>query len=180
MRILTVGVIGSLSMVTLLSGYPGPATTPPGVPESLRPPADQVLAVEAQAAGVQIYECSAGKEDPARWEWVFKSPEAELSDTAGRKIGKHYAGPTWESTDGSTVVGEVNARSDSPDSGAIPWLLLGAKSSSGSGAFSEVKSIQRLQTVGGKAPSAPCGRENGGEVARVPYKAVYYFYVARK
>ena len=46
--------------------------------------------------------------------------------------------------------------------------------------FSQVKSIQRLQTVGGKAPSAPCGQDNTKQVVRVPYKATYYFYGAKK
>jgi hypothetical protein len=40
--------------------------------------------------------------------------------------------------------------------------------------------IQRLQTVGGKAPSAPCSQDNAKQVVRVPYKAAYYFYVARQ
>src|SRR5437016_7647191 len=31
---------------------------------------------------------------------------------SGRSLGKHYAGPTWESVDGSTVVGEAKARSE--------------------------------------------------------------------
>ena len=113
-------------------------------------------------------------------EWVFKAPEAELFDKASRKIGKHYAGPTWESTDGSAVVGEVKARDAGPDPSAIPWLLLAAKSNSGRGVLSQVKSIQRLQTVGGKAPSAPCTRDTVGQVARVPYKAVYYFYAGKQ
>src|SRR5215471_11591803 len=75
----------------------------PDIPEALRPPADQVLTLEAQATGVQIYECSPSKEQPGHYEWAFKAPEAELLDKSGRKIGKHYAGPTWESTDGSAV-----------------------------------------------------------------------------
>jgi hypothetical protein len=181
MRILDASVVRSFSVVALLSGCASLlAVSPPDAPEALRPPADQVLSLEALATGVQIYECSANKDQPAHFEWVFKAPEAELSDRTGRRLGKHYAGPTWESTDGSVVVGELKARGDSPDPGAIPWLLLGAKSNSGAGVFSQVKSIQRLQTVGGKAPSAPCGRDNTQEVARVPYKAAYYFYVAKK
>jgi hypothetical protein len=74
----------------------------------------------------------------------------------------------------------VKARDAGPDPSAIPWLLLSAKSNSGAGVFSQVKSIQRLQTVGGKAPSAPCGQDNTKQVVRVPYKATYYFYGAKK
>jgi len=173
--------IASFSALILFSGWASArAVTPPDAPQELRAPADQVLALEARATGVQIYECSASQNQPARFEWVFKAPEAELFDTTGREIGKHYAGPTWESTDGSLVVGEVKARDAGPDPGAIPWLLLSAKSNSGTGVFSQIKSIQRLQTVGGKAPSTPCSQDNARQVARVPYKAGYYFYVAKK
>ena len=181
MRILNARVMGSFSFLVLLCGCASsPAVRPPDAPETLRPPADQVLKLEALATGVQIYECSASQDQPARFEWVFKAPEAELSDRTGRKVGKHYAGPTWQSTDGSGVVGEVKARGAGPDPSAIPWLLLGAKSNSGTGVFSQVKSIQRLQTVGGKAPSEPCSQDNAQQVVRVPYKASYYFYVARQ
>jgi hypothetical protein len=138
-----------------------------------------VLSLETQATGVQIYECNPGKADPARFEWVFKAPEADLFDGAGRKVGKHYAGPTWESNDASKVQGEVVARDDGPDAGAIPWLLLKAKTTSGSGVFGQTQSIQRVRTVGGKAPAQACSRDEAGKEARVPYKATYYFYVAR-
>jgi uncharacterized protein DUF3455 len=153
--------------------------TTPIIPENLRAPAGQALSLEAQATGVQIYECNSNKTDSTRFEWIFKAPEADLFDNSGRKIGKHYAGPTWESNDGSKVLGEVRARDDGPDAGAIPWLLLMAKSTSGSGVFGQTQSIQRVRTIGGKAPSQGCSREQTGKEARVSYRATYYFYVAR-
>jgi hypothetical protein len=149
---------------------------PATAPEALRPPAGQVLFLEVPAVGVQIYECAASRDNPARFEWTFKTPEAKLLDRSGRSLGIHYGGPTWESVDGSTVVAEVRARDGGTDANAIPWLLLGAKSTSGSGVFSRVRSIQRLETAGGKAPSEPCTAEQTARVARVPYTATYYFY----
>jgi Protein of unknown function (DUF3455) len=154
--------------------------TNPSVPENLRTPASEVLSLETEANGVQIYECNASKDVPSRFEWIFKAPEAGLFDRVGNKIGKHYAGPTWESNDGSKVVGEVKARDNSPDSGAIPWLLLSAKSTSGTGVFSQTKSIQRVHTVGGIAPTEPCSQAEAGKVTRVGYKATYCFYVAKQ
>ena len=154
----------------------GCATAPPTVADALRPASGQTLSAEALATGVQIYECSATKDQPSRYEWVFKAPEAELSSRAGRSIGKHYAGPTWEASDGSKVLGEVKGRDPGPDASAIPWLLLTAKSNTGTGIFSRVASIQRVDTVGGIAPKTPCGRDNVNQVVRVPYKATYYFY----
>ena len=89
-----------MSLVALVAGSaPAWAGTNPLVPESLRTPATEVLSRETKASGVQIYECSASKDEPARIEWTFKAPEADLFDRAGNKIGKHHAGPTWESND---------------------------------------------------------------------------------
>lgn len=175
-----VTVIGQLSLIAILAGC---ATsnigTIPGVPETLKVPATQVLSLETQATGVQIYECKASRDDPMRFEWVFKAPEAELFDSAGKRIGRHYAGPTWEANDGSKVSGEVRALDNGPDPSAIPWLLLSAKSTSGNGVFSQTQSIQRIHTAGGKAPAEGCNQAQVGKETRVPYKAIYYFYVAR-
>ena len=173
-------VMGSASLVALLAGCATSTIgTAPTVPDSLRVPATQTLSLEAHATGVQIYDCKPGKDDPARFEWVFRAPEADLFDAAGKKIGKHYAGPTWESNDGSKVVGEVKARDDGPDVNAIPWLLLSAKSTSGVGVLGQTVSVQRLQTIGGKAPAGGCSQTQAGTEVRVPYSSAYYFYVAR-
>jgi hypothetical protein len=155
-----------------------PVVAPPEVPQALRPPPGQTAFVEALASGVQIYECAPKADQPSAFDWNFRAPEALLVDRAGRSIGKHYAGPTWESTDGSTVVGEVKSRDPGPDKSAIPWLLLTAKSTGGSGLFSQTRSIQRVQTSGGIAPAQACTSDNAKQVARVPYTATYYFYRA--
>lgn len=175
-----VTVIGQVSVIAILAGC---ATsnigTMSGVPETLKVPATQVLSLETQAIGVQIYECKASKDDSMRFDWVFKAPEAELFDSAGKRIGRHYTGPTWEADDGSRVVGEVSARDDGPDPNAIPWLLLTAKSTSGNGVFGQTQSIQRMHTTGGKAPAEGCNQAQVGKETRVPYTAKYYFYIAR-
>ncbi len=169
--------IGLCTCVFLASGCASQAVpAPPDLPASLRAPAGQAAYLEARATGVQIYECAARPGPTSGFEWVFRAPEAVLFDRSGGAIGKHYAGPTWDSSDGSTVVGEVKARDPGPDPAAIPWLLLGSKSSTGAGALSQATSIQRVQTVGGLAPSAPCGADNAKQVARVPYTATYFFY----
>jgi len=120
------------------------------------------------AEGVQIY-----RWDGARW--IFVAPEAELFADAGGHgaVGIHYAGPTWESRSGSKVMGAVLERC-TPDSDAIPWLLLAAVFNDGPGVFARVTFIQRVNTVGGIAPSNP--GDFPGETARVPYVAEYFFY----
>jgi hypothetical protein len=60
--------------------------------------------------------------------------------------------------------------------GAIPWLLLGAKSVGPDGSFSKVTSIQRVNTTGGAAPTSGCSKATAGTPARVPYTADYYFF----
>lgn len=140
------------------------------VPDSLKPAAGESLALVVPARGDQIYECRAGK-------WAFVAPEAELFNRTGKKIGRHYAGPHWESLDGSRIVGAVKARADAPRAGDIPWLLLSAKSVGAEGAFSKVTSIQRVTTMGGSAPIEPCSQD--GRRVRVPYTADYYFFTAK-
>ena len=163
----------------VLSALAGCALPGPQVPDKLKAPAAQEVSLVAYAQGVQIYECQAGKVNPARFEWAFKAPQATLADRAGKTIGKHYGGPTWESDDGSKVVGQVVASDPGPDANAIPWLLLSAKSVSGSGVFGRTQTVQRVQTVAGKAPGATCEATQAGTEARVPYQAIYYFYNAR-
>jgi len=155
-----------------------PLGAPKGVPAALLAPADQSVFLEALASGVQIYECAVSSGQPSKYEWAFRAPEAALVDRSGRPVGKHYAGPTWEAVDASAVVGEVKARDPGPIRSAIPWLLLTSKSTTGVGVLTQTKSIQRLQTVGGIAPSEPCSSANSGQIARVPYRATYYFYRA--
>jgi hypothetical protein len=157
----------ALTLVASIAALAGCASS--AVPQAISPSAGETLAFVAPAKGVQIYECRGG-------EWAFVAPEAQLFDAAGKTIGRHYAGPHWEAADGSKVVAAVKAKADAPSAGDIPWLLLGAKSVGGEGAFSKVTSIQRLATVGGIAPSRSC--ENGAR-ARVGYTADYYFFTAR-
>lgn len=171
--------VAGAALLALLAGCstPGVASVPM-VPDNLRVPAIQTLSLETRATGVQIYECKPGKDDATRFEWILRAPEAELSDATGKKVGKHYAGPTWEANDGSKAVGEVVARNDGPDPNAIPWLLLRAKSTSGAGVLGRTASVQRIKTVGGKAPATGCGPATAGEEVRIPYTAKYYFYIA--
>jgi hypothetical protein len=156
----------AVSLALLAAGC---ASTMP-VPDSLKPGANETLALIVPAKGVQIYECRDRK-------WTFVAPEAELFDRSGKKIGTHYAGPHWEAADGSKIAGVIKARADAPAAGAIPWLLLGTKSIGAEGAFSRVTSIQRVATVGGVAPADACSQ--AGAQARVAYTADYYFFTAK-
>jgi hypothetical protein len=151
----------------------GHSDVPPLPSPALAVPAGNELAFRYDAVGVQIYTCSA---TATGFGWVFVAPEATLYKK--RKItGTHYAGPTWRSKDGSTVVGSKIAAA-TPDASAIPWLLLGAVSTTGNGTMTGVTFIQRLETTGGLAPATGCDATTVGAAARVPYTATYYFYKA--
>ena len=147
------------------------------VPAQLKPGANESLAMIVPAKGVQIYECRASTDQAGGYAWAFVAPEADLFDARGNRIGRHYAGPHWEATDGSKIVGTVKERVDVAD--AIPWLLLSTKSVGPEGSFSKVTSIQRVNTVGGVAPKAGCSQATAGTPARIDYTADYYFFTAR-
>ena len=171
--------LAPLAAVLFAAGCASVAPKPVEVPAALRPAASEALARIVPAHGVQIYQCRARADNPTAFEWAFVAPEAELFDTQGRRIGRHYAGPHWEALDGSKVAGTVKARADAPAAGTIPWLLLAAKAAGPRGEFSTVTSIQRVNTVGGAAPQAPCNSATAGSSARVDYRADYYFYAVR-
>src|SRR5258706_5838724 len=155
----------------------GCATQAPGVavPDKLKGGPNEVLAMVVPAKGVQIYECRPRRDEVGAFEWAFVAPEADLFDRGGARIGKHYAGPHLEASDGSKVLGTVRERADAPAAGAIPWLLLRARSVGPQGAFSNVTGIQRVNTAGGVAPRDGCAPSSSGASARVAYTADYYF-----
>lgn len=150
----------------------------PVVPANLEVPAGNKLFFHAYAKGVQIYRCTQDLTDTNRFSWVFVAPDADLYARAGysRLVGRHYAGPTWENNDGSKVTGAKLQQADSPDPDAIPWLLLRSASNTGSGLFNKVTFIQRVNTIGGKAPATVADRAHKGQEVRVAYTAEYYFY----
>jgi hypothetical protein len=135
-------------------------------------PAGVKVLVRLTGVGVQIYTCKNGTAGAA---WSFVAPRAKLMD-GGTEAGTHSAGPTWTLKDGSSVKGEVVATKASPDADAVPWLLLKAAGSGGSGGLSEVKYIRRSDTSGGKAPATGCDANHLGSTDEVPYKAIYTFY----
>jgi Protein of unknown function (DUF3455) len=149
--------------------------TSPTTPGLIEPPADQELKLTLIGRGVQIYRCTVVPGSTDKFEWTFKAPEANLFDKQGRKVGRHFAGPSWELSDGNKVTGRVTTKIDAPDGKGIPWLLLDAVQASGV-TFGKVQTIQRVDTVGGKEPSMPVDASSLGKEMRVEYSATYKFY----
>jgi hypothetical protein len=163
-----------LTVVAPAGADPGNDNRAPelGECQHLQAPAGHKVAFRTYAVGFQVY----------RWNgsiWSFVGPEALLFANAGGNglVGIHYGGPTWESVSGSKVVGDgPNALRCIPDPAAIPWLRLEAVSSEGPGIFDGVTYIQRVNTVGGLAPTVPGNVVD--QIAKVPYTTEYFFYRA--
>ena len=170
--------VGGMLVVVLAGGVAAAQASDPeaGVAQKLKVGAGESLAMIAAAKGVQVYECRATQSQYGKYEWAFVGPEADLFDTSGMKIGRHYAGPHWEAIDGSKIVGSVKQSVAAPDEGAIAWLLMGAKSVGPVGTFSKVSSVRRVHTTGGTAPESGCLAAAAGTRALVPYTADYYFF----
>ena len=143
------------------------------VPQQLQPPVNQQLLLQVHAEGDQIYTC---KMDGAQFTWALKAPDARLYSKDGKLFGKHFAGPSWEASDGSRITGKAVANAPSPDPDSIPWLLVNVVSHDGNGLLSRVTTVQRLHTKGGKAPASGCDAEHAGQEVRAPYSADYLFY----
>jgi len=142
-------------------------------PSLARATAPSGTVVEFLGHGVQIYTCAA---TPTGAAWTLKAPEATLRDSSGHVVGQHFAGPTWQATDGSKVVGVPLVASTSKGPAAIPWLVLRATDNDGSGLFGRVAYILRTRTIGGVAPPTGCDAAHPGTEARVPYSATYTFF----
>jgi hypothetical protein len=168
----------ALGAATLLAACAGkPARV--DVPAAIATTPQQTLAMSVAATGVQIYECRSSGDAQRPPQWTFVAPEAALFDADGRQVGQHGAGPNWTFDDGTRITARVAARVDAPQAGAIPWLLLESRTAPGNGApsrFGDVRSIQRINTRGGSAPSEGCKTQDVGSRVRVPYTADYLFY----
>ena len=135
-------------------------------------------ALQAKADGVQIYTCKA---QGLSYDWVFKAPEAKLTDLSGQPLGTHAAGPVWTATDGSSIKGKVVAQKVAADPLSVPWLLLAATPDPATtGSMSRISFVRRSDTSGGVAPVDGCDASHVNTDIRVPYSATYTFYTADK
>jgi hypothetical protein len=160
---------GTALSLLLMSGWAASATaaeTP--LPAAVAAPGETtVLAVRGE--GAQIYECKAGAD--GKLGWAFREPIATLL-ADGKTVGRHFAGPSWEHTDGSAVVGKVAGSAPGAAPNDIPWLKLDVVPRRGSGVLSDVTTVQRIDTKGGKF-EGPC--DQAGTYRSVPYSAEYVF-----
>jgi hypothetical protein len=183
-RLLVAGaaVVALASSAVLARPVQAANVVPPPSPPAPAVPAGNVAYLVGHAVGTQTYSCtSAGT-------WGTTSvPQATLYGDNGHQIATHYAGPTWQAKDGSTVVGTKIASVTSPlgSAAAIAWLLLQAVSTTtgpdGGDRLSGTTYVQRVNTVGGVGPTGSCTYSSdptANQTVSVPYTADYYFYEA--
>src|ERR1035438_9364616 len=151
----------------------------PDVPDAIAVPAGLEPVLFVRAKGSQIYTCQAGAD--GKFSWTLKGPDAELKDRKDKVIGQHSAGPTWKLKDGSEVTGKAVGHVDSLDADSIPWLLVNVESHAGkSGVLTNVTTIQRVHTHGGKPGNDACDESHKDAETKSDYTADYYFYAPAK
>jgi hypothetical protein len=90
-----------------------------GEPDAIAAPGESAVAT-VQAVGAQIHECKAAA--AGDFAWRFREPIATLLSD-GKTIGRRYAGPTWEMTDGSATTGKVVGRAAAASANDILSLV---------------------------------------------------------
>lgn len=190
-----IGVLGTAFVVALPQVGHAQNVTPPPVPGTLEVPEGNEAFLIGHAFGSQDYVCAASGSGVA---FVLTTPEAVLFDNPARRVVNHFFSPnpveggtiraTWQSTRNSSVfwgklVHAATFATDpdfvAPD--AIAWLTLsraGVLEGSGNGDnLAAATFVQRVNTVGGLAPSIGCSSPADiGKTAFVPYEADYVFY----
>ncbi len=165
-------------------GEPAPAVPPAQQPpletpslglfSKIKTPDTVAPVMRLQGRGVQVFRCEARDKGFA---WVFRLPEADLVDGAGRVVAKHGANFSFENVDGSRLLGTVVSFDDAPDANNLRWILFSTKSF-GDGAFNGITFVQRVNTVGGMPPPR-CDAGQQSRLLRVDFSADFVFYKPR-
>src|SRR5260221_11029339 len=143
----------SLALLLLTGSLVGASANEAPLPGAIGAPGETAV-LTLHAEGAQVYECKAGTD--GKLAWAFREPVATLI-ADDKIVGRHFAGPTWQLSDGSAVVGKVVASTPGATVKDIAWLKLDVVSRRGSGMLSNVTTVQRINTVGGELHDA-CDR----------------------
>jgi hypothetical protein len=148
------------------------------LPDSIKVPAGNKVAMETVGVGDITYECRDKPNAAGQTEWTFVGPKAVLNDRSGKQVGTYYGPPaTWEAKDGSKVTGTQLAVAPS-SAGNLPYQLVKANPAEGKGAMVGVSYIQRVALKGGVAPATACTTAQKGQKETVKYQADYIFWAA--
>ena len=154
--------------IVLLSGSFASASAQTPLPDAIAAPGEAIVTT-LHAEGAQVYDCKA--DAGGKLGWTFREPIATLI-ADGKTVGRHYAGPNWEYSDGSAVAGKAAGNAPGATANDIAWLKLTVVSQRGSGVLSGITTVQRINTQGGKLDGA-C--DKAGTTKSAPYSADYVF-----
>ncbi|MFI8482946.1 DUF3455 domain-containing protein [Pseudomonas sp. NPDC078700] len=167
----------TLAATCLLAAVPS-AYAQMGLPDSVKVPDGNKVAMETVGVGEITYECRDKEGAAGQTEWVFVGPKAALNDRSGKQVGEYFGPPaTWQAKDGSKITGTQVAVAPAGD-GNIPYQLVKANPADGKGAMQGVSYIQRVAIKGGVAPSKACTADTKGSKEIVKYQADYIFWTA--
>lgn len=180
MSIQSLSLLATVSAVALLSacGAMSPMTSmkpmaiysQDALPDAVKVPAGNKVAMETVGVGEITYECRDKANAPGMTEWVFVGPKAVLNDRSGKQVGTYYGPPAiWKSMDGSKLTATQLAVAPS-GAGNLPYQLVKANPAMGAGMMSGVTHIQRVALKGGVAPSTTCSAANKGSKEIVQYQ----------
>ena len=172
--------IRSLFLATGLAvALPAAALSEPAnIAAVLRASPNEVPAFVLNGNGVYIYQCRQSLLGSNAYEWAFVAPDATLYD-GSRSAARHATVGLFESLSDRSSLSGVVRTSQAAGVQNLPWILMRAQPLAETGMFAGVTSVQRVNTVGGAAPTGGCGPDNIGEESRVAYQADYYFYKPR-
>jgi hypothetical protein len=187
-RVLAAAGAAAFGLAVPAGAAAGPALPPVLIPDGATP------YLRTHAVGTQNYVCIA---TGAGLAWRFVGPQATLFVTlfgVEQQVTTHFLSPnpdeaaiaraTWQASfDSSRVWARATQMVDDTaviGTGNIPWLLLqkvGARRGpTGGSLLSQATWIQRVNTVGGVAPSTGCSQStDAGAMALVPYSTDYVF-----
>jgi hypothetical protein len=182
MTLCTMAACGSSSEPVDAAGL-----APPDVPNAIKAPADEHVAGRFHLVAVETYACQQqasadGGTGGATYAWTSVALDAKIEDwDTNAVIGMHTHSPlpTFTSNDGSSVVGMPTAQAPSPTGSGGPWLLLTAVSRSGTGIFSNVTSLQRINTAGGGMPTVACDAMTDPSAHQAINGSADFYYYAR-
>ena len=170
-RLLLAGIVAAMAALSLVVQVALAGPGPPTVPGQIQVGDGNKVFLVGHGVGVQIYTCNGSV-------WSSAVPRANLYDDNGKLIITHFAGPTWQTADGSKAVGTVVDKVI-VDRTAIPWVLLSTTTTPGPDGdrLVDTSFIQRINTTGGLTPpAADCNAATAGTVVEVPYTADYVFW----
>lgn len=159
-----------------MPGLSGLQTNQLGLPEAIRVPVGNQIALEAHGSGELLYTCQAINRAPFQYAWLLQSSTVRLQDSSGRTIN-YYPGTRsrWVHSDGSQMVTQesVEAASDNLN---LPQQRARAEASGSSGVLGKVNYVQTLRSVGGVVTTKPCVAGNLGMRVTVPVESDYVFW----